>query len=406
MNEYIKFSLYNIIRSKKNIVNTIIISVLICLIFILINSYVTVHNYLDNDINKGYNNRTLSVNKSLENASINDVKQIEKEIQSINHVQSSFLDLYATQGATISEFSGLKSSGIEFTAANNDSLLKIVKGKKFPNDDGYYMICPINFYPNFNYNEFKNLTSKDKFQLNKKIDKEFTVNVEDWVTKTTSSFKVKLIGLYQNQANQIDENMCFVSRNVNEKIAFTYFGNDKTWSLDQYSSFITVVDDINNLDKVSNQLTQLGYDVKPIVKINYDYFNNIFNVIKIIFVGLCLLTIAFFTFFLIKDYFARKKYDTLLRVLGYNEKQLAHNYFIEVSIRILLSCILSILLTFILSMIIKIIISYKPFILNKWTIIINYKYYIYLYLLLLIICIIIYLVYNFVKNRKSIEINL
>ena len=61
MIESIKSSFYRIIRSKQNKIAIILIGLFVSLCFILNSVNATVSNYLNTDIYKGYDDRTLGI---------------------------------------------------------------------------------------------------------------------------------------------------------------------------------------------------------------------------------------------------------------------------------------------------------------------------------------------------------
>mgnify|MGYP004487785815 FL=1 len=395
----IKSSFYRVIRSKKNKIAIILIGLFVSLCFALNSVNATVSNYLNVDIYKGYDDRTLGVGMDLTGVDYDEIVEIENKIMSVEHIQSSFFSFYYFQGGTLEELKDVLDGQVNFTAANNDSVLEIVEGNNFPDDNGYYMICPENFYPIADVNKLKSNSLNDRYKLDDKIGDYFTFKGRDWVLGEEYSFKIKLVGLYKNQPNHNDENMCFVSKSVNEYIAKNIYKNDSTWSLEQYSLFMTVVDDVKNVEEATSNLENLGFSVTPITHIRYEYFEKIFNVVNKWNIAIFSLLIAFVIIYAKKDYQENKKHYDLLEMVGYNKNQLVYTIMFDIIIKLLFSFLVSILIVFVSNIFINILLIYKPFIFNKWSIIIDYSFYITIYLLLILLFAITYIINIFVKKN-------
>lgn len=398
----LKICFFNIIRSMKSKIGIVIMGIFatLCLLINVANG--TLNNYINKDTYQGYNYRSLSVSRDLSNVSYDDIYEIEKDIESVKDVQASFLSFYYGQGVSIVGYNGNLDGKIELTTASNDSLLEIVKGTNFPNDDGYYMICPQNFYPNSDMNMIRNLKSSDMYNLNDRIGDIFKLEYSDGITKEKYIMNVKLVGLYRNQANHFDENKCFVTKNVNEKISNTYYQNDETWSIDQYSSFITIINNVENIDSVTSELNLKGYSVSPVSLINYRYFNSIFSIIKKISVVIFLLLVIFLILFIRKDFIENQYNYNLLKVIGYNKVQIYIYILIEIIIKLIMSFIISLLLLGLLGIILNIVLQYKPFIFNKLSIVIDYKFYLVIYSFFAIVSLILYSLNILLKKEKNV----
>ena len=90
----IKSSFYKVIRSKKNKIAIILIGLFVSLCFALNSINATVSNYLNVDIYKGYDDRTLGVGMDLTGVDYDEIVEIENKIMSVEHIQSSFFSFY------------------------------------------------------------------------------------------------------------------------------------------------------------------------------------------------------------------------------------------------------------------------------------------------------------------------
>lgn len=392
-----------VFRSKRKIINVIIFGIFITLIIAVKSINATTNNYLKNDIYHGYNQRSMVVYYDNENNNYNynDLTKIENDVMSVEHVESAYSYFYANNGAKIVEYDGNLPGEIYTFASNNNSVLPIVKGTNYPDDSGNYMICPEKFYPYINYVKMNKLSSKDKYNLEDKIGQEFTLQYKNFKSNETMSIKVKLVGLYRNQPNHTDENVCFVTKKVNEEISLGQYTNDTSWSIDQYNSLAVVIDDARNIDKVAKDLKKLGYVCELGYSIAYDYFEKIFNFIDKIYNILLILFGIFLFIFCYKEYNDNYKEYKLLEVLGYNRNQLLKNVAAHAFIELLSSFIISLVLVLLSRIAINVLLYYKPFIFNKWTIIIDFNSYIFIYLFLFMVYFIIYLFNRLMRLIKN-----
>ena len=394
-----KLGFLSVIRSKRHIIGMFILGILISVWFVLNTANATVYNFLHYDTYKSYENRQLAIGRDLHGVEYEDIADIENEIMSVDHVLSSFFNFYSYGGGVIDEFKGKLSGDIDFKPANNDSLLPITYGSNFPDDDGLYMVCPENFYPT-RLADIKSLNINYKVDLRDKIGDVFHINATDWVTNEKYKVEIKLTGLYKNQANQIDEDICFVSKSVAETIAKIQSKSDSNWSVSQYSLFMTTVDDINNIDYVSDTLSNMGYKVIPVTEIIYEYYDNIFNIIKKLNLALIIMIIVIVFIYTRKDYIENKDFYRLLQYTGYNKIQIFMVFISEIIIKLTLSIIFSIMISLLLYGVVNLLVYYKPFIINKWTIVFDYLSYIQIYLFLFILFVIIY-GFNYLWKKEN-----
>lgn len=393
--------LKKIFRSKRKIINVIIISIFITLIIAVKSINATTNNYLKNDIFHDYNHRQISVVYDNENVDYSDLTKIENDVMKVKHIDSAYSMLYANSIATIKEYEGNLTGDIYTFVANNNSILHITNGTNFPDELGNYMICPENFYPYLNYVKINKLNSKDKYNLKNKIGQEFTLQYRNFKTQRKMETKVKLVGLYKNQANQIDENVCFVTKKVNEEIVLGSYSGDTMWDIKQYNSLTAVVDDVRNIDIAVDELKKSGYYATRSTIIAYDHFEKIFKFINKIYNILLILFGVFLFIFCYKEYNDNYKDYKLLEVLGYNKNQLMKSVVAHALIELLLCFIISLIFVLLSKISINILLYYKPMIFNKWTIIIDFKSSILIYLFLFMVYIFIYLFNRLMRLIKN-----
>ena len=141
MINYLKLTFFQL-RKKSNIINAILVSLAI-LVVIGSNSYKKMYNNFQLNDSKNYlATYMLQVDKreDLTNEeNYNTLKNIEN-VTNISYMYE-FSDVIHSDLFKTDKFSG----DIQIYNSSNESLPEIVKGTNFPDNDGYYMVCPINF---------------------------------------------------------------------------------------------------------------------------------------------------------------------------------------------------------------------------------------------------------------------
>jgi ABC-type lipoprotein release transport system permease subunit len=367
-------------RKKSNIFNIFFIGFAMFLTILMSTYSLSAINYMNNDIYDSFYYKTIEVWKNEtdmnnENISLDD---IEGALWNINHVANvssitSYRNLIHSDDLETSIFDGY----VELFSANEETLPEIIVGENTLDSDEDYIICPINFYPNSNLEDLKFVSSSKKVNLKNLVGKYLTFDYKSNYESNKYNIKMKLVGLYQNSSNFLDENKCYVSQNTLKKIAIDQYSDDidsetNKSNLDYQISFIVEVDNINNLKSVESKLTNLGYNYEPMASVSIEYFNNIRHKMNIIII--IIITILFvFIIIVLQKKFKEESYQYKIKTfLGYSKSDIRLIYIFSSIFNILISIIGSILISFILVFIMKILINNYPFLFNKWDIIINY----------------------------------
>ena len=355
-------------RKKQNYLNTIMLTILFVFISILSCYYYTTKNYLENDIKNGITYKRLYVEIAND-----DSKEVSrKKLEKIDHIVSVINETSYFNGIHSKELATKYTDGIvEIYAANNNSLPKIIKGSNFPNNDGNYLICPQNFYPNGSETSVKELTSEAKFDLDDYIGKNIKFYYPDLYTNRIYEADLILVGLYENNKTNIDESTCYTTENTMHEIFFNQNKNDKDFDESMYTSFFIQVDDIKNINKVIKSIEELKYDYQYVSTINYDYFNNIFFNTKIIVVILFFIITILIALIIYKQFKDNYNYYKLLNYTGYTSRNIIHINLISSLLLLSISIFLSVLVSLVIYILVNNYLIKNPFFMNKWNIIYN-----------------------------------
>ncbi len=375
MNMYFRLAKYQM-RKKSNFIVAIIIGLVISIVFLL-NTYQTSwHNYIQKDTYDQLVFRNLYIESDT-------TSEEEMEVlRNIDHVSNV---TYMYEYSEIAEIENIQTNNIpgyiNIYEANNKSLPKIVEGTNFLDNEGYYMVCPANFYPNTSEEEIRKYSIDDKIDLQKNINTDISLKymgnlyslykIEDYIFST----KVKLVGLYKNSDYSIDENICYVNQKTMQDIVLNKYKDDMVnyESSKSGRGFILTVDSADKMNYVMEKLDDLGFFYRNGAYVDTDYINEINNNINF---GVNIIFILVFIFIFImfqKDFKEDISHYKLLYKIGYNSKEIKNTYLITSLFKSLIYLFVVILFSLISCIILKIILNYYPFLFVKFRIIFDYK---------------------------------
>lgn len=361
-------------RKKITILNILLIS-LSFLIVLSIKTYSdSAMNYMENDIYNSIYFKSLEVSVR----DNEDKAKVRKDLENLENVSLvsnfySYNDILTSKALSNKKLLG----EVEIHISNNDSLPKIIKGIKFPDDKENYLICPKKLYSTSNINSLKTISSNYAIDMNKFLNKNITFSYKSNMEKYNYDISFKVIGLYENNS-YLDANVCLTQENSLEEIAKNKYADDYdkengVSNLDYQTSLFVQVDNLDNMEKVTNQISSLGYHSEPNAMVIKSYFTNIkdtaqtISTIVIIITAILLLIIAF------KQYNEDTKTYKLLSYLGYRKKQINQVAIVSNVIQVIISLFISFVIFIIFYFIFKLLLNYYPYLLNNWKICINYK---------------------------------
>lgn len=320
-------------------------------------------------------------------------KQIEAErskIQSIDHITGVYRLYTGFIHLTVLDFQKEGNDGfITLYAANDKTLPELVKGEVFPDNDGYYLVCPDNFYPTQIELDKNIITEKNRIDFTDKVGKNIEISYKNSSGKKTNKMSLKLTGIYKNDDYVMDEYTCYTTEKVIDELYFNQYDNrEKDLSYTEYKSYYVHVDKLENVDKVKKELEKKGYHVEKVGEVETSYFDEIEKETMFWLVIVYIIAIIFLIIMLTKQFNHDEKYYKLLYCLGYQKKDITIINFVSSILRLLISLLIAFIGTGISILIINKQVQVKPFLFNKWDIVIDYKPLLILLGIIVFICII------------------
>ena len=338
--------------------------------------------------------------------SLEELEEIRKNLENVEHVVYAtnwpyYFNALTSETLAINDFNGM----VSIYSANNKILPKIIKGTNFPDDDGDYMICPANFYPSTS-TDFKKVKYENKINIDDYLNKTITFKYKSNMGKNNYTVDYKLVGFYENSSNELDENICYISFNSMKKIVTNMYSDDidlenNVNNLIYQTGFVVWIDDKDNVDSVSEELSKLGYQPNLMYQVDPSGLNSLLreqtkNSALILFTTLFILVLI-----LIKQGYDEKDQYKLLSFIGYKNNEIVKVKILNSLVQMFLSMIISIIFAIIISFFFKYIIDMYPFIINKWKLYINYFSILYVFITY-VIAIIISLIIDLKNNKWSI----
>lgn len=394
--DLIKFQL----RKKNNVLTIIIISIFISIALLNIIYNASMSN-MTKDMEDSKEFRSFNVYKD------DNSEKLIDELKSINHViNATPVYEYLGYALNVDKFVTSKLNG-EFgiTPASNESLPKIVKGTDFPNNDGYYMVCPQNFYPTSG--EMKYMTIFDKFPIEKYLNKEIPVQYygQKYGLNHSNDYifniDIRLIGIYKNNDYNIDENKCYVNSKLMHDYVLNYYKDlEEEYKAQKSLGLIIEVDSKENTNYVENKLKEYGYTYEPLGFILEEEIEETNNNTQMFIYVLMLIIVVFIFVVLEKDYIENKDYYKLLMVVGYDNKKVKLIYIMSSLLKIGFCIILGLFISTIICGLAYLLLKIWPFWMFKYKIIISFEI-IYIILVFLILSIII-IIFNSLLHFKKV----
>lgn len=325
----IAFSLKTLKKNKHS--KYIFILFLICTV-LLISGLIfrdNFYNYVNNTITKNIGFRSVLVSPLLddEDYGLSKIKKLENVV-----------DVYGSNydfASVLSDFKNTDYDGyIDLNYGTSSTLPRNIIGEKIETGMTGVAICPINFYPSsaavslgidkskiLNGYSLLNTTFKVTY-YSYKFDG--TKTIED--QKFEKEFKI--IGLYNNEEVMTANNVCYVSSNDVEEINNVGILEESMDST--VYGFIVVVDSKDNVEKVINELSDIGF-FQPTVKNKLDTS----LVQTILLTCNVLITIVMFGIIVLSIFYTKKniinnsKKIALMRAIGFGKINIRKYYFVE-----------------------------------------------------------------------------
>lgn len=357
--DLVSLSMKNVIRNKKNIFNILLLSMFTILIIFVFSLDKSFNSYLKNGIEKNISYRTLFVS-NINNDILGD---FFKNLNSIDHVVAVFPD---SQYLTAPNFSKIGNTNLKgsflLQGAQKNTVPKIIVGNNLNEIDTNGIICPINFYPKDNADELNYINKNNIVNMNKYFNKNIILN-RSYNLNGNIKNDLKIIGLYQNSPNFVDENVCYANYKTIESINKS-INPISSWNSENDSTMVQI-DNATNVREVEYKLYELGYSSTRAFIVDTTLFNILHYGAAIISGIVILLTVVIITLINIKKLKDKLKEINIYRSIGYNNNDVKKILICENFIIGIISLILSLLITLVFMIILSFIEFYKPYIFSK-----------------------------------------
>lgn len=372
--KYVKIISKEIFRKKTIFYNFIFVFLLTITVFIISTYKNSVLSYKKNIINMNpeFNSLTIYPNES-ENFEM--VKEKIKNIPNIKLITKNYA--YDAWGSINLENNKSEDNTVRLLVANNDTIPKIIKGKKFSNNEEGFLICPRYMFFSTDDNILNNTNKNDYNDMKKYLNKNITFKYHS--NKGTIKFEkeFKIIGIFDNPSYKESLFTCYTTigalNEINENAYKDDIDVDGTPSIDNQTSIFIRINDLTKIDNVKKELTKIGYKADDNAIIIPEYFENInswcTNIELISFIILFVLLVILF----IKYSYEEKEYYKLLEYLGYNNKDRIIISTLSYFLILLISFILSMAVFSLFFVFANIFIKNHPFIMNGFKIIFDFN---------------------------------
>lgn len=406
--DYISFGIKNLIHYKKRTISNIVITFsIILIILIAFTASNTIINFIEENINKNIEYRTMYVKYDVMQESLSSVTKKLSEVKNVIKVIEQ--DKYQSY-ITIDKFKTNKTDGeINIIASDSTLLPPVVVGRSPNSNDKNYLICPTKFIADSNLSTRTDLTKEDYIDGKNFLKKEITIKYYSYdyskeIPEILNRYEeqYQLIGLYNTYDNYAKDNTCYTSFTNVARINENMSGNSEEYTEEVYYHPIIIIDDSKNIDSVYEEITSMGYT--PIKRMNID--RNLINNIKLISLSVILIAIVVSIICMItiilKNIKDQEQEIGLLKALGYTNANISLSFLVESLIIGLISLIISTSIYTILYFIISNLINNTNLIFTKITI--NYSWYSVLISFIIIIIIPVISTFTWFKRIKNINI--
>lgn len=280
------------------------------------------------------------------------------KILKIDHVVEMYDSEYSGYSVVTQDFKDKTHDGYLLLAyGSNNTLPKVIEGKKFKEDDTGVAICPINFYPSL-IGESLSIKEEDYIDGRDYINKIFKIKVDEkaqdngkfYNTGKTYEKEYKIIGVYNNKNNDAEPNTCYISpRDIKE----LYDSTLKKANENNIRPKLVIIDKSKNTKLVMEKLYEMGFDPAVITFFDYNEIKKISMIcisIASITFGVIIIVILLYLKKLTND--ESRRYG-LLKSVGYNNNDMKKIILYHLLIQIMISYIVSVVLIIIIIYFIK-----------------------------------------------------
>ncbi len=334
---YLFLAKKSFLQKKINILNIFLLVISMTTIIVVSSFSKTFTNLIDNQVNGNINYRILLVHNITNIDELNDIENIDyvADYNSYSHY------------VTTEKGESLNLIGVP------DNYLKILKGNNLSDvEERYTMICPSQFYLGADSESY------DKSFLNNLHDGNEFLNKSFILKSLNYEEKYKIIGIFDvNSYTYGDYNVCFTTQNnileIYKKEIEQYkkecdSEKEDCSSIGVSNSAIVVVSNTNELDNTQKIISDMGYLVVSLGKIDTTGVDFIVNVLIVI--ALIVMVITFIILLVYNNKFIQynKKNNLIYMALGYDDKKLIKVNYLESCILSIISFLITLLICFII----------------------------------------------------------
>ncbi len=343
--DYLKESINNIRRNKKNKTLIIIFTLLFVLLFIDIIFYKNFKEFINLSTNKNVGFRTFTVYKEkiTFNSAVAELKNIEEIVEV-------FPSSYYSYGIETDIRTNNLDGEIDLLYGTKNITPKSILGKQIEELQTGEIICPYDFYPDTSAYSLKIDSSKiikpdeslnyefNAFYLNVKIIDDKPIPDKERAIK-----KFKIVGLYDNKLVMNQNNQCYITPQ-DMKTLQSSLNPHLNYETSNDVFVYVVIDNAKNLDKVQEELKKIGYNLSQDTLMSIDKK----SINLIITLSMTFLIVVIFTIILIQFSYINKKLENesqylgILKACGYNKKQIILKQFVDVITTLTIIFIISI----------------------------------------------------------------
>lgn len=342
---------------KKKIIIPIVISSLIIIGIFSFNK--TINNYLYKGVMKEYSYNNLFIIYP----EVSDPNDLIEKLKKIEHIESVFMDYEDHYSVYLKKIGNKDSDGSFFLIGLDIEELKKLTNKPIKENS---MVCPSKFYPD-DYIEGSHFIKRDSIiDLNKHINDPIEIYYYQYKKSYESEEKntiLDLVDTYKNNPNIIDENYCYVNRNLISNIykdAYKYIDLSH-----QSDSIMVTLDSQDNLEFVEKKIKELNCSVSASFILDKAFF----HIVKILCFFLSAISIIYVTVVIVstnkRNILDKARDFSVLKCLGYSKRELVYELAIEQSLLFIFTICIVVLILCLIVIALKIILGIYPFIFSK-----------------------------------------
>ena len=206
--------------------------------------------------------------------------------------------------------------------------IESVVGEDLTSNDYMAMVCPLAYYSDSN--------KATKIDLTPYVGKDLTLKYLGDKSENPKTFKIKLVGLYDNERLDKGYRECFINYKSLEKMSKTVLPNASTQTL--YYELKNIADS----KKVEEEMKKMGYWPNSVIMFDNDLMIDSLDILIYISYGLFIASMFIIVCIIMFSIYKNKKNIALSKAFGYSNKNILLNYCVD-SISLFLTSVISML---------------------------------------------------------------